>query len=125
MKELISVEKGIIEETKVPNILKEDYFLPDEFINTLVFNVRVNDKNIILIGDRNKYSDIFVGDEVSVNKYRVKGSYEEYLDNIRNIIDMTYLDQNKDFKEKEFEKYFVNEEEYNKNPREIIEYELV
>jgi len=25
----------------------------------------------------------------------------------------------------EFEKYFVNEEEYNKNPREIIEYELV
>lgn len=125
MKELISVEKGIIEETKVPNILKEDYFLPDEFINTLVFNVRVNDKNIILIGDRNKYSDIFVGDEVSVNKYRVKGSYEEYLDNIRKIIDMTYLDQNKDFKEKEFEKYFVNEEEYNKNPREIIEYELV
>ena len=120
MKELISVEKGIIEETKVPNILKEDYFLPDEFINTLVFNVRVNDKNIILIGDRNKYSDIFVGDEVSVNKYRVKGSYEEYLDNIRKIIDMTYLDQNKDFKEKEFEKYFVNEEEYNKNPREII-----
>ena len=92
MKELISVEKGIIEETKVPNILKEDYFLPDEFINTLVFNVRVNDKNIILIGDRNKYSDIFVGDEVSVNKYRVKGSYEEYLDNIRKIIDMTYLD---------------------------------
>lgn len=125
MKELISVEKGIIEETKVPNILKEDYFLPDEFINTLVFNVRVNDKNIILIGDRNKYSDIFVGDEVSVNKYRVKGSYEEYLDNIRKIIDMTYLDLNKDFKEKEFEKYFVNEEEYNKNPREIIEYELV
>ena len=125
MKELISVEKGIIEETKVPNILKEDYFLPDEFINTLVFNVRVNDKNIILIGDRNKYSGIFVGDEVSVNKYRVKGSYEEYLDNIRKIIDMTYLDQNKDFKEKEFEKYFVNEEEYNKNPREIIEYELV
>lgn len=125
MKELISVEKGIIEETKVPNILKEDYFLPDEFINTLVFNVRVNGKNIILIGDRNKYSDIFVGDEVSVNKYRVKGSYEEYLDNIRKIIDMTYLDQNKDFKEKEFEKYFVNEEEYNKNPREIIEYELV
>lgn len=125
MKELISVEKGIIEEIKVPNILKEDYFLPDEFINTLVFNVRVNDKNIILIGDRNKYSDIFVGDEVSVNKYRVKGSYEEYLDNIRKIIDMTYLDQNKDFKEKEFEKYFVNEEEYNKNPREIIEYELV
>lgn len=125
MKELISVEKGIIEETKVPNILKEDYFLPDEFINTLVFNVRVNDKNIILIGDRNKYSDIFVGDEVSVNKYRVKGSYEEYLDNIRKIIDMTYLNQNKDFKEKEFEKYFVNEEEYNKNPREIIEYELV
>ena len=125
MKELISVEKGMIEEVKVPNILKEDYFLPDEFINTLVFNVRVNDKNIILIGDRNKYSDIFVGDEVSVNKYRVKGSYEEYLDNIRKIIDMTHLDQNKDFKEKEFEKYFVNEEEYNKNPREIIEYELV
>lgn len=125
MKELISVEKGIIEEARVPNILKEDYFLPDEFINTLVFNVRVNDKNIILIGDRNKYSDIFVGDEVSVNKYRVKGSYEEYLDNIRKIIDMTYLDQNKNFKEKEFEKYFVNEEEYNKNPREIIEYELV
>lgn len=125
MKELISVEKGMIEEVKVPNILKDDYFLPDEFINTLVFNVRVNDKNIILTGDRNKYSDIFVGDEVSVNKYRVKGSYEEYLDNIRNIIDMTYLDQNKDFKEKEFEKYFVNEEEYNKNPREIIEYELV
>ena len=125
MKELISVEKGIMEEAKVPNILQEDYFLPDEFINTLVFNVRVNDKNIILIGDRNKYSDIFVGDEVSVNKYRVKGSYEEYLDNIRKIIDMTYLDQNKDFKEKEFEKYFVNEEEYNKNPREIIEYELV
>ena len=125
MKELISVEKGMIEEVKVPNILKEDYFLPDEFINTLIFNVRVNDKNIILTGDRNKYSDIFVGDEVSVNKYRVKGSYEEYLDNIRKIIDMTYLDQNKDFKEKEFEKYFVNEEEYNKNPREIIEYELV
>lgn len=125
MKELISVEKGMIEEVKVPNILKEDYFLPDEFINTLVFNVRVNDKNIILTGDRNKYSDIFVGDEVSVNKYRVKGSYEEYLDNIRKIIDMTYLDQNKDFKEKEFEKYFVNEEEYNKNSREIIEYELV
>lgn len=125
MKELISVEKGMIEEVKVPNILKDDYFLPDEFINTLVFNVRVNDKNIILTGDRNKYSDIFVGDEVSVNKYRVKGSYEEYLDNIRKIIDMTYLDQNKDFKEKEFEKYFVNEEEYNKNPREIIEYELV
>ena len=125
MKELISVEKGMIEEVKVPNILKEDYFLPDEFINTLVFNVRVNDKNIILIGDRNKYSDIYVGDEVSVNKYRVKGSYEEYLDNIRKIIDMTYLDQNKDFKEKEFEKYFVNEEEYNKKPREIIEYELV
>lgn len=125
MKELISVEKGMIEEVKVPNILKDDYFLPDEFINTLVFNVRVNDKNIILTGDRNKYSDIFVGDEISVNKYRVKGSYEEYLDNIRKIIDMTYLDQNKDFKEKEFEKYFVNEEEYNKNPREIIEYELV
>ena len=125
MKELISVEKGMIEEVKVSNILKEDYFLPDEFINTLIFNVRVNDKNIILTGDRNKYSDIFVGDEVSVNKYRVKGSYEEYLDNIRKIIDMTHLDQNKDFKEKEFEKYFVNEEEYNKNPREIIEYELV
>lgn len=125
MKELISVEKGMIEEVKVPNILKEDYFLPDEFINTLIFNVRVNDKNIILTGDRNKYSDIFVGDEVSVNKYRVKGNYEEYLDNIRKIIDMTYLDQNKDFKEKEFEKYFVNEREYDKNPREIIEYELV
>ena len=125
MKELISVEKGIIEEVKVPNILKEDYFLPDEFINILVFNVRVNDKNIILTGNRNKYNDIFVGDEVSINKNKIKGNYTEYLDNIRKIIDMMYLDKNKDFKEKEFEKYFVNEEEYNKKPREIIEYELV
>ena len=125
MKELVSMDKGIVLEIKVPNILKDDYFLPDEFINTLVFKIRVNDKNIILTGDRNKYSDVFVGDEVSINKYKVKGSYGKYLDNIRKIIDMTYLDKDKDFKEKEFKKYFVNEEEYNKNPREIIEYELV
>lgn len=125
MRKLVSTEKGIVEEIKVPNILKDDYFLPDEFINTLVFKVKVNDKNIILTGDRNKYSDLFVGDEVSINSYKVKGSYAEYLDNIRKIIDMTYLDKNKDFKEKEFKKYFVNEEEYNKSPREIIEYELV
>ena len=125
MKELVSMDKGIVLEIKVPNILKDDYFLPDEFINTLVFKIRVNDKNIILTGDRNKYSDVFVGDEVSINKYKVKGSYGKYLDNIRKIIDMTYLDKDKDFKEKEFKKYFVNEEEYNENPREIIEYELV
>lgn len=125
MKELVSMDKGIVLEIKVPNILKDDYFLPDEFINTLVFKIRVNDKNIILTGDRNKYSDVFVGDEVSINKYKVKGSYGKYLDNIRKIIDMTYLDKDKDFKEKEFKKYFVNEEEYNKSPREIIEYELV
>lgn len=30
----------------------------------------------------------------------------EYLDNIIKIIDMTYLDKNKDFKEKNFEKIF-------------------
>lgn len=125
MKELIGVEKGIIEEIKVPNVLKDDYFLPDEFVNTLVIKVRINDKNIILTGDRKKYSDVFVGDEVNINKYKVIGSYVEYLDNIRKIIDMTYLDKDKDFKEKEFQKYFVNEKEYNKNPREIIEYQLV
>lgn len=125
MKDLVSVEKGTVLEIKVPNILKDDYFLPDEFINKLVFKVKVNDKNIILTGDREKYSDVFVGDEVEVNKYKVKGSYSEYLDNIRKIIDMTYLDKNKDFKEKEFDKYFVSESDYDDNPREIIEYELV
>lgn len=125
MKELVSVKKGTVLEIKVPNILKEDYFLPDEFINTLVFKVKVNDKNIILTGDRNKYSDVFVGDEVSINKYKVKGSYGEYLDNIKKIIDMTYLDKNKAFKEKEFEKYIISETDYKNNPREIIEYELV
>ena len=125
MRKLVSTGKGIVLEIKVPNILKDDYFLPDEFINTLVFKVRADDKNIILTGDREKYSDVFVGDEVSVNKYRVKGNYSEYLDNIRKIIDMTYLDKNKDFKEKEFDKYFVSESDYNDNPREIIEYELV
>lgn len=125
MRELISVERGIIEEIKVPNVLKEDYFLPDEFVDALVFKVRVNDKNIILTGNRKKYSDVFVGDEVRVNKYKVKGSYEEYLDNIRKIIDMTYLDKNKDFKEKEFQKYYINENDYDISPREIIEYELV
>ena len=125
MRKLVSTGKGIVLEITVPNILKDDYFLPDEFINTLVFKVRADDKNIILTGDREKYSDVFVGDEVSVNKYRVKGNYSEYLDNIRKIIDMTYLDKNKDFKEKEFDKYFVSESDYNDNPREIIEYELV
>lgn len=125
MKELVSVEKGTVLEIKVLNILKEDYFLSDKFINSLVFKVMIDDQNIILTDDRNKYSDIFVGDEVNVNKYKVKGSYSEYLDNIRKIIDMTYLDKNKDFKEKEFKKYFVSESDYNGNPIEIVEYELV
>ena len=125
MKKLIAIEKGIVEEIKVPNILNYDYYLPDELVDKLVFKVRVNDKSIILTGNREKFSDLYVGDEVSVNKYSLSGNYSEYLDNIKKIIDITYLDKNKDFKEKELKKYFLDKEEYNKKPREIIEYELV
>ena len=125
MKKLIAIEKGIVEEIKVPNILNYDYYLPDELVDKLVFKVRVNDKSIILTGNREKFSDLYVGDEVSVNKYSLSGNYSEYLDNIKKIIDITYLDKNKDFKEKELKKYLLDKEEYNKKPREIIEYELV
>lgn len=125
MKKLIAIEKGIVEEIKVPNILNYDYYLPDELVDKLVFKVRVNDKSIILTGNREKFSDLYVGDEVSVNKYSLRGNYSEYLDNIKKIIDITYLDKNKDFKEKELKKYLLDKEEYNKKPREIIEYELV
>ena len=126
IKKLIGSYKGVVVNKYLPTVFDGYQDLPEELIQIIGIDVKVNDKIIKLIKPRySEYSNLFVADKVNINEYKLIGNYEEFLASLKEYINNYFSSKSKEYKDKIFNKYFITEEEYNKNPQALIDYEIM
>ena len=117
---------GIIIDKYLPEVFEDGQYLEEENVHYIVLKIKIGDKIIKLVKDRNSYySDLFVDDKVTLNKYAIKCNYQNYIENLRNEINKLCLNYDEDVKKLYYRKSYVSEEKFNKKPRVLIDYEIV
>ena len=117
---------GIIIDKYLPEVFEDGQYLEEENVHYIGLKIKVGDKIIKLVKDRNSYySDLFVDDKVTLNKYAIKYNYQDYIENLRNEINKLCLNYDDAVKKIYYRKSYISEEEFNKKPRVLIDYEIM
>lgn len=123
---LLEKLNGIIVDKYLPEVFEDGQYLEEENVHYIVLKIKVGDIIIKLVKDRNSYySDLFVDDKVILNKYAIKYNYQDYIENLRNEINKLCLNYDDDVKKIYYRKSYISEEEFNKKPRVLIDYEII
>lgn len=123
---LLEKLNGIIVDKYLPEVFEDGQYLEEENVHYIVLKIKVGDIIIKLVKDRNSYySDLFVDDKVILNKYAIKCNYQDYIENLRNEINKLCLNYDDDVKKIYYRKSYISEEEFNKKPRVLIDYEII
>lgn len=123
---LLEKLNGIIVDKYLPEVFEDGQYLEEENVHYIVLKIKIGDKIIKLVKDRDSYySDLFVDDKVILNKYAIKCNYQSYIENLRNEINKLCLNHDDDVKKLYYRKSYISEEEFNKKPRVLIDYEIM
>ena len=117
---------GVVVDKYLPEVFENGQYLEEENIHYIGLKVKINNRIIKIIKDRNsQYSDLFVDDMVHINKYAIKCNYQEYIDNLKTEINKLCLNYDEDVKKLYYRKAYISEEEFNRKPKVLINYEIV
>lgn len=125
-KKLIDTYNGKIVNKYLPEVFDGYQFKDEEETEIIGIDVNIGDKIIKLIKSRySNYANLLVGDEVLINEYQLIEPYENHINSIKKYIDNHYSFKTKEERIKMFEQVFVTEEDFNKNPKALIDYEII
>ncbi len=125
-KKLLSELDGTITNIFVPEKFGQYGYVLEDQVNIICLEIETKEGKIKIIKPRDsKYSKLFVKDKVLLKKYSLEYAYPKYLKEIKNIINNYYSVHSEEYKKLMYRKYCCSENEYNQNPRRIIDYEIV
>ena len=125
-KKLLSELDGTITNIFVPEKFGQYGYVLEDQVNIICLEIETKEGKIKIIKPRDsKYSKLFVKDKVLLKKYSLDYAYPKYLKEIKNIINNYYSVHSEEYKKLMYRKYCCSENEYNQNPRRIIDYEIV
>ena len=124
-KRLIEKIKGTIKNIYVPDIYDDGLPLPEDYINSLCFEIETEKGIIKVLEERySKNAILFVGNEVTILKTAIICNYNEFIKLLKEFIDLNYDKYDDNFKKSIFNKYYCTELEFISNPKNIIKYSI-
>lgn len=117
---------GTIKNMYIPKIIKDGEEVGDAFIEKICFEIQTEKGMYKIFEDRySKCASLFVGDKVIINKIVKKCDYDEFLEFIDEYVDMYYSNLSVEKRNELYNKYTCSKEEFDANPKGIIEYRIV
>lgn len=117
---------GIVEEIFIPEVYddEEKVYLEDNENKYIGYKINVNNKilNLIKVFNNEK---IYVDDKIKIKKIGYLYTYDEYKNKLKELVNINNLSLTKTEKEDIYNKYLISEEEFNKEPYYIIDYEIM
>ena len=125
-KKVLEESYGIVEKIFIPEVYddEEKVYLEDNENKYIGYKINVNNKILKLIKEFNN-EKIYVEDKVKIKKIGYLYKYEEYKNKLKELVNTNNLSSTKKEKEDEYNKYLISEEEFNKEPYYIIDYEII
>ena len=125
-KKVLEESYGIVEEIFIPEVYddEEKVYLEDNENKYIGYKINVNNKILKLIKEFNN-EKIYVEDKVKIKKIGYLYKYEEYKNKLKELVNTNNLSSTKKEKEDVYNKYLISEEEFNKEPYYIIDYEII
>ena len=124
-KKVLEESYGIVEEIFIPEVYddEEKVYLEDDENKYIGYRIKVNNKELKLIKEF-KNEKIYAKDKVKIKKIGYLYTYEEYKNKLKELVNINNLSLTKKEKEEIYNKYVISEEEFNKEPYYIIDYEI-
>lgn len=123
-KELISKTTGKVKRIFIPDVYDNGGYLPEDEVDVIGFVISVDDKELRIIEPRHsEFANVFVGDDLTVNKYVISYNYEEYIETLKGKINLYHSNLSEEKKEQLFRKYYFTKEAYGEFKK-IIDYEI-
>ena len=125
-KKVLEESYGIVEEIFIPEVYNDDekVYLEDNENKYIGYKINVNNKILKLIKEFND-EKIFVEDKIKIKKIGYLYTYDEYKNKLKELVNINNLSLTKKEKEDVYNKYLISEEEFNKEPYYIIDYEIM
>ena len=117
---------GIVEEIFIPEVYddEEKVYLEDDENKYIGYRIKVNNKELKRIKEF-KNEKIYAKDKVKIKKIGYLYTYEEYKNKLKDLVNINNLSLTKKEKEDIYNKYLISEEEFNKEPYYVIDYEII
>jgi hypothetical protein len=125
-KRVLEESYGIVEEIFIPEVYddEEKVYLEDYENKYIGYKININN-NILKLIKEFKNEKIFVKDKIKIKKIGYLYTYEEYKNKLKDLVNINNLSLTKNEKEDIYNKYLISEEEFNKEPYYIIDYEIM
>ena len=125
-KRVLEESYGIVEEIFIPEVYNDDekVYLEDNENKYIGYKINVNNKILKLIKEFND-EKIYVEDKIKIKKIGYLYTYDEYKNKLKELVNINNLSLTKKEKEDVYNKYLISEEEFNKEPYYIIDYEIM
>ena len=123
----ILVEKlsGTIKNIYVPEKIESGLPVSEDYVEDLCFEIET--ENGLIRTKENRYSkcaNLFVGNKVTILKNAMDCNYNEFKDLLKEHIELNYRNNSEEEKQRIFEKYCGTEEEFNRDPKRIIKFNI-
>ena len=124
-KKVLEEFDGIVEEIFIPEVYddEEKVYLEDNENKYIGYKINANNKTLKLIKIFNN-EKIYAEDKIRIQKIGYLYTYEEYKNKLKELVNTNNLSLTKKEKEEIYNKYVISEEEFNKEPYYIIDYEI-
>ena len=124
-KKVLEESYGIVEEIFIPEVYddEEKVYLEDNENKYIGYKINANNKTLKLIKIFNN-EKIYAEDKIKIQKIGYLYTYEEYKNKLKELVNINNLSLTKKEKEEIYNKYLISEEEFNKEPYYIIDYEI-
>ena len=125
-KKVLEESYGIVEEIFIPEVYNDDekVYLEDNENKYIGYKINVNNKILKLIKEFND-EKIFLENKIKIKKIGYLYTYDEYKNKLKELVNINNLSLTKKEKEDVYNKYLISEEEFNKEPYYIIDYEIM
>ena len=123
----ILVEKinGTIKNIFVPEVIEDGLPVSEDYVDNLCFEIETENGIIRTIENRySKCANLFVGNQVTILKNAINCNYNEFINLLKEFIDLNYRNHSLEEKEKIYNRYCNSEEEFNVRPLQIIKYNI-
>ena len=125
-KKVLEESYGIVEEIFIPEVYNDDekVYLEDNENKYIGYKININNEKLKLIKEFNN-EKIYVEDRIKIKKIGYLYTYDEYKNKLKELVNINNLSLTKKEKEDAYNKYLISEEEFNKEPYYIIDYEIM
>ena len=124
-KKVLEESYGIVEEIFIPELYddEEKVYLEDNENKYIGYKININNEKLKLIKEFNN-EKLYVEDRIKIKKIGYLYTYDEYKNKLKELVNINNLSLTKKEKEDIYNKYLISEEEFNKEPYYVIDYEI-